>query len=94
MSIINFEGFNVAVSRRRGNTCPLRIYVDGARLFGSLSSSSNSRDLGPGVGDLIDIDSIPVEEVAGVEVYIGPSEMPMEYNQFSPCGVILIWSQL
>ena len=76
VSIINTGGSSVVVSRRRGTTCPLRVYLDGASMYG-----------------IVDIDTIPVEQVAGVEAYIGPSEIPMQYNQFNVCGVLLIWTR-
>ena len=78
VSIIHRGGSNLAVSRRRGLTCPLRVYMDGSRLSG---------------GDSLDIDIVPLETVAGVEVYIGPSEIPMQYNQFNVCGVLIIWTR-
>jgi len=84
VSVIIYEGSTVAVSRRRGNTCPLRIYLDGMEMYGFQS------DLGP----IVDLDTVPLEEVAGVEVYIGLSETPIEYSRYNQCGVMLIWSRL
>ena len=45
-------------------------------------------------GNIVDVDTIPLEEVAGLEVYIGPSETPIEYSRYNQCGVLLIWSRL
>jgi len=37
---------------------------------------------------------LPVNQFAGVEAYIGPSEMPAQYNMTgSACGVLLLWSR-
>ena len=45
-------------------------------------------------GNIVDLDTIPLDDVAGIEVYIGPSETPIEYDRFNQCGVLLIWSRL
>lgn len=85
VSVIVYEGANVVVSRRRGRTCPLQVFVDGMQMFGYLGGDGEN---------IVDIDTIPLEEVAGVEVYIGPSETPIEYSRYTQCGVLLIWSRL
>jgi Carboxypeptidase regulatory-like domain len=41
-----------------------------------------------------DLNEWPVEEIEGVEVYVGPIETPAEYNLTgSDCGVLLIWTR-
>ena len=93
VSIINFQGSNVVVSRRRGKTCPLYVFLDGLRMRGTLSLPADDlRPMAPPM-NAVDIDTLPVEEVVGVEVYIGPSEVPIQYNQFNACGVLLIWTR-
>ena len=59
-------------------------YLDGMQMHGTLGEQ----------GGILDLDTIPLEEVAGIEVYIGPSETPIEYSRYNQCGVMLIWSRL
>ena len=35
---------------------------------------------------------IPIETIAGIEVYRSISQMPVEYRDPSGCGVILVWT--
>ena len=84
VSVIYYEGSTVAVSRRRGITCPLKVYLDGMEMYGFQVEQFN----------IVDLDTIPLEEVAGIEVYIGPSETPIEFSRYNQCGVLLVWSRL
>ena len=63
--------------------CYADIYLDGAVAysFGSLA-------------ELFDINSIPISNLAAVEVYVGVSQIPLQYNKTgSVCGVVLIWTK-
>ncbi|MFQ5679838.1 MAG: carboxypeptidase regulatory-like domain-containing protein [Gemmatimonadota bacterium] len=60
--------------------CPLSVYLDGARLADGSSA--------------IGIETFPKEDIAAIEVYRGPSEIPLAYRDTrSPCGVILLWTR-
>lgn len=83
VQVITYEGMKVAVSRRRGRICPLKVYINGVALGGFAASSPS----------IVDLDSRALEEVAGIEVYVGPSEIPIQYGQYNQCGVILIWTR-
>ena len=77
----------VAVSRRGGlgpdgfrtnAPCPLTVYKDGTRIADDES---------------FDVSLVGTADLAGIEVYPGPATVPAEFQQFSPCGVILLWSR-
>lgn len=36
---------------------------------------------------------VDVESLEGIEVYVGPSEIPLQYNTIGNCGVILVWTR-
>ena len=61
--------------------CPLALFLDGVE----------ARSLGS------QIDAVPFDDVAGVEVYRGVSEVPTEFFRNRPsgdCGVVPVWSRL
>lgn len=63
--------------------CYADVYLDGAVAysFGSLA-------------ELFDINSIPVSNIAAVDVYVGVSQIPLKYNKTGAvCGVVLIWTK-
>ncbi len=63
--------------------CYATVYVDGVRVY-------RTHDYEP----LFDLNSIPVDEIEGIEYYAGPSETPARYNGLdSNCGVLVIWTQ-
>ncbi|MDT0632154.1 carboxypeptidase regulatory-like domain-containing protein [Rubrivirga litoralis] len=77
----------VAVSSRGGMgpdglrsaaPCPMRIYQDGVKI-------GDDQDF--------DLTQHETEGLAGIEVYAGPATVPTEYRQFTPCGVILLWTR-
>jgi len=43
---------------------------------------------GSSIDEVVDIESIE-----GIEVYVGPSEIPLQYNTTGICGVILVWTR-
>jgi hypothetical protein len=49
---------------------------------------------GPGGGGPAWIDQlIQPEQIAGIEVYNSTASIPVQYNLFSACGVIVIWTR-
>ncbi|WP_412060259.1 carboxypeptidase regulatory-like domain-containing protein [Rubrivirga sp. IMCC45206] len=86
-----FRGMNgVRIDRGRGlsrlvstrrRDCPMTVFIDGTE---AAYLSDN-------------VDSLPFGDVAAVEVYRGPSEVPMAYahTRFrNTCGAVLIWTQI
>ena len=71
---------------RRGanpRACYPEVYVDGAIVY----------SYGKGM-PLFDINQITTNTVAAVEVYVGPSQTPMQYAKVGAvCGVVLIWTK-
>lgn len=68
-----------ATSVYRGDVCEMAVYLDGM-----YSPSLTS-----------DIDAISAQDVVAIEVYRGPSEVPMLYNHLGRgggCGVVLVWT--
>jgi hypothetical protein len=60
------------------------VYVDGAMVFDSRN---------PGYG-LFDVNSVPPEHIAGIEVYTSGVQVPAKYNRTGGgCGVLLIWTR-
>jgi hypothetical protein len=72
--------------RQRGadpRACYPDVYLDGAIVYSFGSRAS-----------LFDINGIPTGNVAAIEVYVGPSRIPTQYNKTSSvCGVVLIWTK-
>ena len=72
--------------RNRGadpRACYPDVYLDGAIVYSFGSRAS-----------LFDINGIPAGNVAAIEVYVGPSRIPTQYNKTSSvCGVVLIWTK-
>lgn len=59
--------------------CRIQYWVDGAPL--------------PGVSRFA-LDELSPEDVEGIEIYRGPSEVPARFNRRgSPCGVIVVWTR-
>jgi len=71
---------------RRGanpRACYPEVYVDGAIVY----------SYGKGM-PLFDINQITTNSVAAVEVYVGPSQTPMQFAKVGAvCGVVLIWTK-
>jgi hypothetical protein len=64
--------------------CFMDVYINGALVF-------DSRD--PKVG-LFDVNSVPPEHIAGIEVYTSTAQIPAKYNRTGgDCGVLLIWTR-
>jgi hypothetical protein len=64
--------------------CFMDVYVDGALVFDARY---------PQYG-LFDINTIPPEHIAGIEVYPSAAQTPAKYSRTSGgCGVLLIWTR-
>ena len=64
--------------------CFMDVYLDGAMVFDSRQ---------PGNG-LFDVNTVPPEHIAGIEVYTSASQIPAKYNRTGGgCGVLLIWTR-
>jgi hypothetical protein len=72
--------------RQRGadpKACYPDVYLDGAVVYSFGRQNS-----------LFDINSIATSAIAAVEFYVGPSQIPLQYNKTSAvCGVVLIWTK-
>lgn len=78
----------VRIERRRGLSalvstrrqgCLMSIYVDGTEAAFLASA----------------VDNVPLDDVAAVEVYRGPAEVPIEYSRTrssQTCGAVLVWT--
>lgn len=66
-----------------GSGCEVNVYIDSARINGGSH------------GDYISIDTLvrPIE-VAGIEVYSGPAQLPAEFSGYDArCGAVVIWTK-
>lgn len=63
--------------------CYLSVWVDGVRIYA------------PGFGKPPDLSNYRVQDLAGVEVYTGAAQTPLELNATgSSCGAIVFWTRL
>ena len=87
--VLTQNGFSVQIRFSRamrglggggGCSSPL-IYLDGAFIGGA--------------GDYVNLDNlVRPDQVEGIEVYKGPSQVPPQFNMTgSACGVIVIWTR-
>ncbi len=61
--------------------CYVEVYIDGARLSSA--------------GVPVNLDNIPVQQIAAMELYRSASEMPVEFNSpGASCGVLAIWTRV
>jgi hypothetical protein len=73
-------GRQVLASYRSSN-CVGQVWLDGIQL-----SQSG--------GAYVDVNNFPVQTLAGMEYYRGPSETPPEFNTIgSSCGTLVIWTR-
>jgi Carboxypeptidase regulatory-like domain len=71
--------------------CPYEVYIDGVKL----PRPSGSNIIGAGDSNIDNI--VFPSELAGIEVYNGPAETPLQYKATSGggfCGVILLWTRI
>jgi hypothetical protein len=61
--------------------CWVSIYLDGVALY-------------RGKGERpFDLSTLRASDIAGIEFYSGAATMPIEYNSFNDCGVLLLWTR-
>ena len=64
-----------------GDKCWAAVYLNGAQVFGGQPGEA-----------LFDINTLPVEQIAGIEFYNGGGTMPVEFNASrNTCGALIIW---
>lgn len=64
--------------------CFMDVYIDGALVFDSKHPEHG----------LFDVNSVPPEHIAGIEVYSSAAQTPAKYNRTGGgCGVLLIWTR-
>jgi hypothetical protein len=72
------------VSRRPNNisaACPVQAFVDGVKLPPSINIENDLPD---------------IKAIAGIELYAGPSTIPLQYKSIGGagfCGVLLVWTK-
>lgn len=74
--------------------------VAGIRVSGSWPNPGISTVRGCGLGVWIDglpapgfrVDDMPPADVAGVEIYTGPSVTPVQFRRVGGCGALVIWT--
>lgn len=68
--------------------CYMDVYVDGAMVYNSSSLLARTKE------PLYDVNTIPPASIEAIEVFVGPSQVPAEFNKTSAgCGVVLIWTR-
>jgi hypothetical protein len=64
--------------------CFMDVYLDGAMVFDSRTPSYG----------LFDVNTVPPDHIAGIEVYSSAAQVPAKYNRTGGgCGVLLIWTK-
>jgi hypothetical protein len=64
--------------------CFTDVYLDGAMVFDSRHPENG----------LFDVNAVPPEHIAGIEVYASAAQVPAKYNRTGGgCGVLLIWTR-
>jgi len=66
--------------------CYMDVMVDGALVY---------RHDQPAPAQLYDLNSIPSEQLEGIEVFTSTAQMPAQYNRTgSSCGLLVIWTRI
>ena len=64
--------------------CYMDVYLDGAMVYDSRHPENG----------LFDINTVPSEHIAGIEVYSSAAQVPAKYNRTgASCGVMLVWTR-
>lgn len=64
--------------------CFMDVYIDGAMVFDSRQP----------INGLFDVNTVPPDHIAGIEVYVSAAQIPAKYNRTGGgCGVLLIWTR-
>lgn len=78
---IQRRGGERALVSQRRNGCRMTVFVDGTEMAYIAQN----------------IDALPFDDVAAVEIYRGPSEIPIEYAYMKSndtCGAVLVWTRI
>jgi len=74
--------------------CEPDLYIDG-RLYRNssppMTSSGSGAALGTPLSNVDDFNAVPVPEIDGIEIYVGPALPP--FVRMTACGVILVWTK-
>ena len=75
------EGGVTSLVSSRRRGCAMAIFVDGTEAAYLAHT----------------IDALPFDDIAAVEIYRGPAEVPIEYTQTrsnETCGAVLVWTRM
>lgn len=78
---IQRRGGTTSLVSQRRRGCPMSVYMDGVEMAYVEQN----------------IDALPFDDIAAVEIYRGPSEVPLEFTQTKmreTCGVVLVWTRI
>lgn len=90
--LVNRRGIASGSLRKDPEACYVQVFVDGGRVFGHTHGQMTSRDKNAVQG--FDVNSIQVQDLAGVEFYASPSNTPPEFrNGTDLCGTLVIWTR-
>ncbi len=74
------------LSGAKAGFCYMDVMVDGALVY---------RHDQPAPAQLYDLNSIPTEQLEGIEVFTSTAQMPAQYNRTgSGCGLLVIWTRV
>jgi hypothetical protein len=69
------------------------VYLDGIRANYDVTRGGSSKGGFDSMSDDADLNQLmPLNDVAGIEVYQGAANVPYEYER-NPCGVVLVWTK-
>lgn len=72
-----------AFEQNRLARCFVQVYLDGAAVYSGTDGEP-----------LFDVNTIPAAQIAAVEYYAGPGQIPIAFSKTgSACGVLLIWTK-
>jgi carboxypeptidase family protein/TonB-dependent receptor-like protein len=94
----HLNGVQIQANPNYGRTRPridLRPYIIELRGCGNVLFFLNGVSLGSSADPQFDLDLLALpQDITAVEVYRGPSEIPLQFNATnSLCGAVLIWSE-
>jgi hypothetical protein len=70
----------------RPTHCYPAVWMDGQMVH---RGTAGATDEGPAFLDQL----IHPDDIAGIEIYNSPASIPVQYNLFSACGVIVLWTR-
>lgn len=80
------DGRPLVYDRNVPQLCYVTVFLDGVRYGPEPKSISPSNPP-------VDLNSLNVGELAGVEFYQGSAAVPMQYHTDNPCGTLLLWTR-